>query len=112
LPISESREPFVLVHGTPADPLRGYLLSFGQATDAWYETGAKVVLVGHSHLPFACIEGDGLRQPGPDGLRVELGNLRVAVNPGSVGQPRDGDPRAAYAVYDEGAEAISLGRVW
>ncbi len=70
------------------------------------------VLVGHSHFQFACEAGRGISQPGPEGLTVPLGHARVVINPGSVGQPRDQDPRAAYAVYDDEARSVSLHRVW
>ena len=43
---------------------------------------------------------------------MPLGHARLVVNPGSVGQPRDRDPRAAYAVYDDDARIVSLRRVW
>lgn len=83
----------MLVHATPSDPLYGYL---GPDPEAWSEqiraTEADVLLVGHTHLQFD-LEIDGRR----------------VVNPGSVGQPKDGLPSAAYAVIDAGE--ISLSRV-
>jgi putative phosphoesterase len=84
---------FLLVHGTPRDPMDEYLVSDAMA---WKRrlTGieADVVCVGHTHIQFM-IEVDGVR----------------VLNPGSVGQPRDGDPRAAYAVITDGE--IELKRV-
>ena len=105
------QSPFMLVHGTPTDPLWDYLLSYPQADDAWYYTGAAAVLVGHSHLQFVCREGEGVLRPGLDTLAVEVEEARIVANPGSVGQPRDGDPRAAYAVYDSGTGLLTLHRV-
>jgi putative phosphoesterase len=74
------------VHATPRDPLDEYL---GDDPDAWRQRlshiRADLVCVGHSHVPF----------------ELESGAGRV-VNPGSVGQPRDGDPRAAYALIEDG----------
>jgi len=46
-----------------------------------------------------------------DGDVLELGEDRLIINPGGVGQPRDGDPRASYAVYDSDARAVTLHRV-
>jgi predicted phosphodiesterase len=77
---------FFLVHGTPRDPMDEYL---GGDRTAWLSrleyVESDYVLVGHTHVPF----------------KLELGKTTV-LNPGSVGQPRDGDPRAAYAVIDNG----------
>ena len=76
-----------LVHATPRDPLDEYL---GDDPAAWKQRlsgiQADLVCVGHSHVPF----------------ELDLGDRRV-INPGSVGQPRDGDPQASYVVVDEGA---------
>jgi len=110
LSLTERRESFTLVHGTPNDPLWDYMLSYPQANDAWYMTETTALAVGHSHLAFVCEEGNGVLRPGPDGLRVPVGAHRLLVNPGSVGQPRDGDPRAAYAVYDDNAAVVTLAR--
>jgi putative phosphoesterase len=84
---------FLLVHATPRDPLDEYLM---RDPEVWarrvQNAEADVVCVGHSHLQFnLCAEGVWV------------------VNPGSVGQPRDGDPRAAYAVIDD--DRIELRRV-
>ncbi len=110
LRLTEPCEPFTLVHGTPKDPLWDYMLSYLQANDAWYMTETTALVVGHSHLSFVCEEDNGVLRPGPDGLRVAVGARRLLVNPGSVGQPRDGDPRAAYAVYDDAAATVTLAR--
>ncbi len=76
----------LLVHATPADPLYGYL---GPDPDLWRPIvsglDADLVLVGHTHQPFM----------------LELGGV-VILNPGSVGQPKDGDPRASFAVIGDG----------
>ena len=111
LELTLEREPFTIVHGTPNDPLWDYLLSYPQADDAWYLSGAQALVVGHSHLAFVCEEDTGMLMPGPEGLRVAVGGKRLVVNPGSVGQPRDGDPRASYAVYDNETSIVSLQRV-
>jgi diadenosine tetraphosphatase ApaH/serine/threonine PP2A family protein phosphatase len=61
-----------------------------------------VALVGHSHVALAVSLADGTLSGGlaPDGTRHELEGARWLLNPGSVGQPRDGDPRAAYLLLD------------
>ncbi len=82
-----------MVHGTPRDPLDEYLLDEPETWRARLESiDADIICVGHTHIQF----------------QLDLGRLRV-VNPGSVGQPRDGDPRCAYAIIENGK--ISLRRV-
>ena len=77
---------FQLVHGTPRDPMDEYLtddvVSWRQRLK---DVSANFVCVGHTHTQFH-IDVDGIN----------------VINPGSVGQPRDGDPRAAYAVIEDG----------
>ncbi len=81
-----------LVHGTPRDPLDEYLLEDAEAWKMRLESiNADFVCVGHTHVPF----------------HLDLGRLQV-VNPGSVGQPRDGDPRSAYAVIEDGRVEFRL----
>ena len=87
---------FLIVHATPVDPLYDYRLT-PDASDslvAELTRGVKadVLLVGHTHLP----------------LLRKARNLTI-VNPGSVGQPLDGDPRAAYAIWEDGE--VTLHRV-
>ena len=112
LPKTLVEDSFTLVHGTPNDPIWDYLVSYSQAVEAWERVDTSDVLVGHSHMQFSVEAGRGVEQPGPEGLTVPLGHARLVVNPGSVGQPRDRDPRAAYAVYDDETRIISLRRVW
>ncbi len=84
---------FLLVHGTPRDPLDEYLMKDPAAWAKRVETSeADIVCVGHSHMQFNLLAGEV-----------------VVLNPGSVGQPRDGDPRAAYAMIEDGR--IELKRV-
>ncbi|QDT65567.1 metallophosphoesterase family protein [Calycomorphotria hydatis] len=79
-------QSFYLVHGTPRDPLDEYL---GAQPEVWENRlegiDADFVVVGHTHIPFA----------------IEVGKTTV-INPGSVGQPRDGNPHAAYAIIENG----------
>ena len=112
LPRTLVEDSFTLAHGTPNDPIWDYLISYSQAVEAWERVDTSDVFVGHSHIQFSVEAGRGVEHPGPDGLTVPLGHARLVVNPGSVGQPRDRDPRAAYAVYDDDARIVSLRRVW
>jgi diadenosine tetraphosphatase ApaH/serine/threonine PP2A family protein phosphatase len=90
-----------LFHGSPRDPVWDYVLSDESAVSALALTEAPLVLVGHSHVALELSNGGDLRgEPAPAGTRLELGRLRRLLNPGSVGQPRDGDPRAAWLEID------------
>jgi diadenosine tetraphosphatase ApaH/serine/threonine PP2A family protein phosphatase len=91
-----------LFHGSPRDPVWDYVLDAIVALESFALTSAEVVLVGHTHVSTALVlhpEGlDGGHAP--DGLETRLGEGRWLLNPGSVGQPRDGDPRAAFLELD------------
>ena len=91
-----------LYHGSPRDPVWEYVLTEEAAVAALRATEAPLVLVGHSHVALALLqEGDGIAGGlAPEGATVDLTAGRWLLNPGSVGQPRDGDPRAAYVVLD------------
>lgn len=102
-----------LVHSTPSRPgLWWYLFS---ATEAALEFGSfqtQCCFVGHTHLPGAFV-----KHPGGEVSLVSVGKLRLQegyrylVNVGSVGQPRDGEPEAAYLVLDTEASTLDLHRV-
>jgi diadenosine tetraphosphatase ApaH/serine/threonine PP2A family protein phosphatase len=87
-----------LFHGSARDPIWEYVLDEFTALYSLALTTAPLVLVGHSHIAIALL----LRREGldgghaHDGREARLDEGRWLVNPGSVGQPRDGDPRAAY----------------
>ena len=84
---------FLLVHATPRDPLDEYAIA---DVDFWARrlenVDAQVICVGHTHHPYILEVGD-----------------KLVINPGSVGQPRDGDPRASYAIIED--QRVELKRV-
>jgi diadenosine tetraphosphatase ApaH/serine/threonine PP2A family protein phosphatase len=98
-----SRGEVGLFHGSPRDPVWEYVLSAEVALAALVEAKERIVLVGHSHVALelglhgGAIEG-GVAAAGTE--RDLDGADRWLFNPGSVGQPRDGDARAAYLVLD------------
>jgi diadenosine tetraphosphatase ApaH/serine/threonine PP2A family protein phosphatase len=101
LPSSAERHGVASFHASPRDPVWEYVLSEEVAHAALTATSTPLVLVGHSHVPLAVVLADGHAEGGvvtPGEL--ELGAGRWLANPGSVGQPRDGDPRAAYLLVD------------
>jgi diadenosine tetraphosphatase ApaH/serine/threonine PP2A family protein phosphatase len=90
-----------LFHASARDPVWEYILTEEAARATFELTTAPVVLVGHSHVALALAYaldriGGGVAS---DGAELELGG-RHLLNPGSVGQPRDGDPRAAWLLLD------------
>ncbi len=103
-----------ICHGSPLDEDE-YLLSADQAQRNFAAHGVGLTFFGHTHMPtlfattaegvaMAVLDGDGVT------IEVEEGR-RYLVNPGSVGQPRDRDPRAAYMLYDDQRRRIQLYRV-
>ena len=74
---------------------------------------APLCLYGHTHVPAVYAEAlDGaLRLPLQVGVAAVQDEARWLANPGSVGQPRDGDPRASYALYDPAARTFTVHRV-
>jgi diadenosine tetraphosphatase ApaH/serine/threonine PP2A family protein phosphatase len=93
------REGVGLFHASARDPVWEYVLSPDVAAASFQATGEPVILVGHSHIALAIDERlDGGQSPA--GTEIDLSTGRWLLNPGSVGQPRDGDPRAAWALLD------------
>ena len=107
------REGAELFHASPRDPVWEYVLSEEVALLSLEATTEPLVLVGHTHVALAlALDGDGIDGGlAPGGITVELGGHRFLVNPGSVGQPRDGDPRAAWLLLDTGAGTAGFRRV-
>ena len=101
-----------LFHASARDPVWEYVLS-GEAAAATFElTATPLVLVGHSHVRLAISLADGQLTGGhaPAGTEQDLRGRRWLCNPGSVGQPRDGDPRAAWLLLDLDAGLASFRR--
>ena len=99
---SAVRSGVELFHGSPRDPVWDYVLSDEVAIASLRATSARLVLVGHSHVALD-LSLDGHELGGGQahaGTEVELHGLRWLLNPGSVGQPRDGDARAAWLLLD------------
>jgi predicted phosphodiesterase len=100
LPERIQQQDVTLVHGSPRNPIWEYLLDAYTAADNFYYFDTGLCLTGHSHLPLMYHLEERILSWGmlsPDGpLQVRE---RMILNPGSVGQPRDNDPRASYAIY-------------
>ena len=105
-------EGFTLVHASPRDPVWEYVITKETAAENFRYFDTPRCLVGHSHLPLLCrLNGRSAKFFGfPVHMPVRLGEHRYIINPGSVGQPRDGLPTASYSIYDSEAGTITLGR--
>jgi len=115
LPEVIQKEDFTLVHGSPREPIWEYLISVSSAKESFAYFQSQFCLVGHSHMPMVFKYDDetdtcSFSQFVPD-IRLVLGKSRLIINPGGVGQPRDGDPRASYAIYDNETGVVRLYRV-
>jgi predicted phosphodiesterase len=110
---SGSAHGVALYHGSARDPEWEYVLSDAAARATLAIAGSPLVLVGHSHVALrftaSADETDGGLAPA--GTSVVLGDAPTLLNPGSVGQPRDGDPRAAYLLLDLAAQRAEFRRV-
>ncbi len=96
------RSGVALFHGSPLDPIWDYVLSFDGARQCFELVAEPLVLVGHSHVPLK-LSYDGRIVDGSlaaDGDEIDLASSRWLLNPGSVGQPRGGDPRASWLLLD------------
>jgi diadenosine tetraphosphatase ApaH/serine/threonine PP2A family protein phosphatase len=100
---SGTRAGVGLYHASPRDPIWEYVLDSWTAAAALAVAPERLVLVGHSHVALRASLDDGGTVSGsvvPDREEVDVAAGRHLLNPGSVGQPRDGDPRAAWLVID------------
>lgn len=112
LPLTHEREDFLLVHASPLSPGEWRYIFMGEhAREALESSSHGLVFVGHTHCPavFSIGEG-GLKSHYPGRVLLEEAR-RYLVNPGSVGQPRDGDPRASFVTYDTARGEIEFRRV-
>ena len=108
-------DSFEICHGAPFDEDH-YIFDLGDAAHAMDVTSRPLCLFGHTHLPVIYVRngtGDGGFIPYvEEELQIPLaGDAKYLINPGSVGQPRDGDPRAAFAIYDGKDRVLTLFRV-
>jgi diadenosine tetraphosphatase ApaH/serine/threonine PP2A family protein phosphatase len=113
LPLRATVDDATLVHASPRQPQEwDYLVTEEDGLAAFAAFDTRLCFVGHSHVPAMWSLGSS----GPDYARGDVGltldaGRRYIVNVGSVGQPRDRDPRAAYAIWDVDARQITVRRV-
>jgi diadenosine tetraphosphatase ApaH/serine/threonine PP2A family protein phosphatase len=104
-----------LVHGSPREPIWEYIIypSTAQLNFQFFDT--QLCFVGHTHAPAIFREETSTHKfeisiPLP-GHPILIDDERMIINPGSVGQPRDGDPEAAYMIFDPDSKALEYHRV-
>jgi diadenosine tetraphosphatase ApaH/serine/threonine PP2A family protein phosphatase len=112
-PADSEREP-ALYHASPRDPVWEYVLSTWQAEECIDIMDARVAAVGHSHVALWFRRDDSGKTSGdtaPAATELDLSDGSWLVNPGGVGQPRDGDPRAAWLLLDTSTWTATWRRV-
>ena len=118
LPLKVEHPLYTVVHGSLHMPEQfGYVFSPVEAADSIAKQRTKIAFVGHSHIPAVYMHQSGgsprdLQCVFDSEFEVDISNHdRVLVNVGSVGQPRDEDARAAYAIYDSDTNLVCVERV-
>ena len=112
LPETLVKGSFTLTHGSPRHPIWEYIIYPSTAEVNFQHFATTYCLAGHTHTPIVFRFRGGSDSTEAEALpaalneAVALGGERLIINPGSVGQPRDGDPRASYALIDD--EAMTL----
>ncbi|HIE10479.1 MAG TPA: metallophosphoesterase [Kiritimatiellae bacterium] len=111
LPLVKQVEGFTVVHSTLDNPeMWGYVFDALDAEANFNYQVTSVCFYGHTHVPLAFEKAELVRGGLYEKIRIQVGR-KYFINVGSVGQPRDGDPRAAYAIYDLAKNEIRLRRV-
>jgi diadenosine tetraphosphatase ApaH/serine/threonine PP2A family protein phosphatase len=111
LPLSRDYDGFTVVHSTLANPKEwGYIIDLESAMQCFDLLKTQVCFIGHSHMPVVFKLADTISWHRENAVPIKQG-ARYIVNVGSVGQPRDGDPRSSYGIYDTGKKIVEIRRV-
>ncbi len=114
LSLVETIDGLTVAHGTVHAPdLFGYIETVFAAQVSFHAMVTEIAFLGHSHVPIAFLENEGQDSVTyTQSTEIELRHApKAIVNVGSVGQPRDDDPRACYAVYDQETQTVELRRI-
>lgn len=114
LPDRWTQGPVTLAHGSPYDTVWEYVTSARVATRTFDYFDTAICFIGHTHLPSSFVkqpDGQVRTEYRAAGDVVRVGETRLLANSGSVGQPRDEDPRASYLIYDSAAGTLIWRRV-
>ena len=111
LQLSRKTDGFTVVHSTLDMPEKwGYVFDSLEADSNFNYQSTSLCFHGHTHVPVAYIRSDRTRRQEFDSLKIVLGR-KYFINVGSVGQPRDGDPRASYVLYSPAKKEVALRRL-
>ncbi len=103
---SHRLDPFLFVHGSPRNPLSEYIFPEDiynhRKMERLFQLVDRYCFQGHTHVPGVFTEGYQFYAPEEIDNEYTLGDGKVMINVGSVGQPRDGDPRACYVILEDG----------
>jgi predicted phosphodiesterase len=112
LPLIEDIENFTLVHSSLSAPQRwNYIFKQAAAEEHFQNQFNSICFFGHTHVPLAFVRGEQEIEKGfYDVLKIRNG-FQYLINVGSVGQPRDRNPKSAYAIYDLDAQTVTMRRV-
>lgn len=106
---------WTVVHGSPRHPIWEYVYNARVAALNFPAFDTPLCFVGHTHVPLYIREDEALTNAAPhhpgENEVLDVSNGRYIINPGAVGQPRDGDPRAAYAIFEPEAQRVTFHRV-
>lgn len=115
IPLKIETQNFTIVHGSPKNPLKEYLLSEMQCSDNAKLINTNILFYGHTHIPMyfyvsedGRVEGDFIKPFGK--IRLKEGH-KLFINPGSVGQPRDGNAMSSFGIFDDETMIFELVRV-
>ena len=113
LPLVETIDNILIVHATPEQPEQWHYIT--SAEDAYrnlYNMSVPICFAGHSHVPMAFIQQEEEQILFQSATELDIQpDQKVIINVGSVGQPRDGDPRAAYGIFDMNENKFHLKRL-
>lgn len=100
-------------HGSPRDPIWEYIVNSHIARDIFSAYQSRICLIGHTHIPSIFIENPHARPSilTPQHADRWRSEKRFILNPGSVGQPRDHNPKAAYVIWDDEEDTFLFKRV-
>ena len=111
LPLIVDIENFTIVHSSLSNPHRWNYIFKRKAADANFKNQFNnVCFFGHTHVPLAFVKGPSIEKGFYETLHIRPG-FQYLINVGSVGQPRDREPKAAYVIYDLEAKTVTMRRI-
>ena len=111
LPYLKTEDHLMFAHGSPDSPESfRYIMSYPDALPAFKAMKESVCFIGHTHMPGCFCETSQTKTYLNPGI-MKVGKGRMLLNPGSVGQPRDGDPRLSYGIYDDQKKTFEIVRL-